>query len=559
MASLELLKKWLDKQEGGFAGTAFSSSDSGIFTPTFGGDGTASKKKRKKERHGVTDALPGADSVSFEKEEIIGEDNPVIDIEVDYANPEWIQYIREQIDLKTGMSIRKAQIKVGEISFNVECAVGIQQQQRGLSFRESIPASHGMLFVFGDGMPHKFHMKGMEFPLDFVVIGENNTVVQLEKNVRPNNRSIITTKPCNAVLEIKAGESKNIKLGDPVEGFTFANIFLSKQQLSQGAIEAKRKGLIPKTGNWEHPGRWIKPEDEEKLTESRMNFSFKADAEKALNLWEKYSREIQEEIESELDEQKVEFSIGVMEELQNAEDFSRFIVDNNGNVEAAAIVYDYDEEIMGGNVLKIEQAATNPKNLPFSNHPEKVKGAGTSLLHGIFQEALEKNKESVVLEPAHGSETFWSKFGFEESDDGIHMEINQNQIRTYLGTISKMFESFDFYGMFLSKQMSAPYLAGQSDWSYANQARMPEKSGFNDSDAEYIRDLSEKGVLNEIIQEGGSIEKDLNSHCKMCDLECNCVFGEGCSCEHDCLCPDHDLVKNCEDCDIIIDVEKLCI
>lgn len=33
---------------------------------------------------------------------------------------------------------------------------------------------------------------------------------------------------------------------------------LWKQVMSMGAAEARRKGLVPKSGNWEHPGRWVR-------------------------------------------------------------------------------------------------------------------------------------------------------------------------------------------------------------------------------------------------------------------------------------------------------------
>ena len=44
---------------------------------------------------------------------------------------------------------------------------------------------------------------------------------------------------------------------------TLLNEWLAKQ--SQAMIEAKRKGLVPQSGDWEHPYRWIRPEDAKEI------------------------------------------------------------------------------------------------------------------------------------------------------------------------------------------------------------------------------------------------------------------------------------------------------
>ena len=47
------------------------------------------------------------------------------------------------------------------------------------------------------------------------------------------------------------------------------NKFLEKQVGTQEIAVARQKGLVPKTGDWEKPGRWIKPKDNKQLIEEK--------------------------------------------------------------------------------------------------------------------------------------------------------------------------------------------------------------------------------------------------------------------------------------------------
>lgn len=50
------------------------------------------------------------------------------------------------------------------------------------------------------------------------------------------------------------------------------------KQVTPEGIEAKHRGLVPKTGNWEKPGRWVKPQDKisgvevEKTDKEKLSF-----------------------------------------------------------------------------------------------------------------------------------------------------------------------------------------------------------------------------------------------------------------------------------------------
>ena len=101
-----------------------------------------------------------------------------------------------------------------------------EKRSKGLSGRDFLPKSTGMLFVFEKRDLYKFCMKDMNFPLDFFWL-DNDVVVDTTKNIPPPEKNtpdnklirISPSRPCDKVLEINAGEvdKYNIKTGDRVE------------------------------------------------------------------------------------------------------------------------------------------------------------------------------------------------------------------------------------------------------------------------------------------------------------------------------------------------------
>ena len=75
---------------------------------------------------------------------------------------------------------------------------------------------------------------------------------------------------------------------------------------------------------------------------------------------------------------------------------------------------------------------------------------------------------------------------------------------------------------------------------------------------EDLPDLEKSDKEDEIIRK---VEKSEELKCQDCEIEeCDCVEGESCQCDHDCLCTDIQLCKELNDVqDILIDVEKLCL
>lgn len=117
-------------------------------------------------------------------------------------------------------------LSIDHATFNVEIASTTLNQTRGLSFRPSLGANDGMLFLFGgSGSVQNFWMKDMNFPLDMIWIS-GNTVVGFAQDVPiPAPGAALWSLPIytspdhtDKVLEVNAGTvaKYNIKIGDKV-------------------------------------------------------------------------------------------------------------------------------------------------------------------------------------------------------------------------------------------------------------------------------------------------------------------------------------------------------
>ncbi len=62
-------------------------------------------------------------------------------------------------------ALPRAHIRVGGVPVSVELALSREDRERGLMFRNSLPADTGMLFVYPEAGPHGFWMKNCCLPL----------------------------------------------------------------------------------------------------------------------------------------------------------------------------------------------------------------------------------------------------------------------------------------------------------------------------------------------------------------------------------------------------------
>jgi uncharacterized membrane protein (UPF0127 family) len=89
-----------------------------------------------------------------------------------------------------------------------------EQRSRGLMFRRSLPAGHGMLFDFKSDQVISMWMRNTYISLDMIFIRNDGTIVRIAENTEPLSERIISSGgPVRAVLEVIAGTSRRLGLG----------------------------------------------------------------------------------------------------------------------------------------------------------------------------------------------------------------------------------------------------------------------------------------------------------------------------------------------------------
>lgn len=109
-------------------------------------------------------------------------------------------------------------IKLGSVLVNVEVADTDAARSQGLSDRTSLADGNGMLFVFGPPQTPGFWMKDMNFSLDMVWVGVDNSIIKIDKNVAASTYPAVFYPPkiVKVVIELPAGftDANTIKVGE---------------------------------------------------------------------------------------------------------------------------------------------------------------------------------------------------------------------------------------------------------------------------------------------------------------------------------------------------------
>jgi uncharacterized membrane protein (UPF0127 family) len=111
-------------------------------------------------------------------------------------------------------------IAVDGHSVNVEIADDPVERNLGLMYRESMPADHGMLFVYPDAQPRNFWMKDTKLPLTIAYLDAAGTILTLA-DMRPLDTTPVPSgAPAMYALEMNKGwfAVKGVAVGDKVTG-----------------------------------------------------------------------------------------------------------------------------------------------------------------------------------------------------------------------------------------------------------------------------------------------------------------------------------------------------
>ncbi|MFH1412833.1 MAG: DUF192 domain-containing protein [bacterium] len=123
--------------------------------------------------------------------------------------------------LLSGCSMVQPQVIINDHIIKIEIADTDEQHYNGLSNREEICKTCGMLFVFSEKTEPEFVMRNMNFPLDIIWIN-NEKIVKIDNDLsvegaEPANK-YSPGQPVDYVLEVNAGlaEEFGFSIGDNV-------------------------------------------------------------------------------------------------------------------------------------------------------------------------------------------------------------------------------------------------------------------------------------------------------------------------------------------------------
>ncbi|MBD1206567.1 MAG: DUF192 domain-containing protein [Rhodobacteraceae bacterium] len=106
----------------------------------------------------------------------------------------------------------------GTARFTVEVADDGAERAQGLMFRESMPRSAGMLFVYEAPQRASFWMKNTLIPLDMIFADETGRVTRVHSNAVPHDTTPIDGgTDVRFVLEINGGLAARMGIAEGAE------------------------------------------------------------------------------------------------------------------------------------------------------------------------------------------------------------------------------------------------------------------------------------------------------------------------------------------------------
>jgi uncharacterized membrane protein (UPF0127 family) len=120
----------------------------------------------------------------------------------------------------SAQQLRAIQLQAGMHLITAEVAATPEQRQIGLMHRPSMPANHGMLFVFEEAQPQCFWMKNTLLPLSIAFIADDGSVVNVADMKPMDETSHCSDKPVRYALEMNQGwfAKKGVKAGFKLGG-----------------------------------------------------------------------------------------------------------------------------------------------------------------------------------------------------------------------------------------------------------------------------------------------------------------------------------------------------
>ena len=107
-------------------------------------------------------------------------------------------------------------MRIGTEQFTLEVADEDKEREVGLMNRRSMPADHGMIFVFPREERLSFYMKNTYVPLDIIYVDSEGDVVSIHQMQPLDVTSIPSRAPAKYAIELNQGAAARagVKPGD---------------------------------------------------------------------------------------------------------------------------------------------------------------------------------------------------------------------------------------------------------------------------------------------------------------------------------------------------------
>ncbi|MFM9916230.1 MAG: DUF192 domain-containing protein [Rhizobacter sp.] len=132
-----------------------------------------------------------------------------------HVQPGWAQ--------SSAQSLPTLTLNAGIHNITAELAQTEEQRATGLMYREAMQPNHGMLFAFDQAGQQCFWMKNTLLPLDVAFVGDDGTIVNVDRMKPQTLDPHCSTKPVRFVLEMNEGwfAKRGITAGSKLRGKPF--------------------------------------------------------------------------------------------------------------------------------------------------------------------------------------------------------------------------------------------------------------------------------------------------------------------------------------------------
>ncbi len=120
----------------------------------------------------------------------------------------------------TAQSLPTIELTAGMHRIEAEVVNTMETRMRGLMKRESMPAQHGMLFVFDAEARHCMWMKNTLLPLSVAFLDDDGRIINVEEMKPQTLNTHCAARPARYALEMNGGwfRQRGLKAGTTLKG-----------------------------------------------------------------------------------------------------------------------------------------------------------------------------------------------------------------------------------------------------------------------------------------------------------------------------------------------------